>query len=117
MIRPFLLCLIVLPLLAQDNYEIQVYGSETMKPGNTMVESHTNFTVQGSKTIIDGILPTNHAWHETIEITHGWNDWFETGFYFFTAAQTSYGWEYVGSHFRPRARLPEEWKWPLGVRL
>ena len=64
---------------AQGNYEIQVYGSDLVPPHNTMVELHTNFTFEGSKTMIDGMLPTEHQEHETLEITHGWNEWFETG--------------------------------------
>ena len=39
---------------AQDNYEIQVYGSEMGPPGSTMLELHTNFTAQGSKTEQNG---------------------------------------------------------------
>jgi hypothetical protein len=35
---------------AQDNYEIQVYPSETMTPKTLLVELHTNFTVEGSTT-------------------------------------------------------------------
>ncbi|PYV27113.1 MAG: hypothetical protein DMG24_05500, partial [Acidobacteria bacterium] len=49
--------------LAQDNYEIQVYSYDTVEPGHTMVELHSNFTFEGSKTVKDGVLPTNHAWH------------------------------------------------------
>ena len=79
----FLLVTAFTGLKAQDNYEIQVYGSELVDPGRTMLELHSNFTLDGSKTIIDGQLPTNHVFHETIEITHGWTPWFETGFYFF----------------------------------
>lgn len=105
----------VCPLLAQDNYEIQVYGSETMAPKRTMVELHTNFTFQGSKQVVDGMYPTNHQWHETLEITHGFTDWFETGFYQFTAASGRDGWQWVGSHIRPRVRVPESWEWPVGV--
>jgi hypothetical protein len=70
---------------AQDNYEIQVYGSDLVDPGHTMVELHSNFTIDGSKTIVNGVYPTNHAEHETVEITHGFNDWFECGFYIFTS--------------------------------
>src|ERR1700690_4108412 len=62
---------------AQDNYEIQVYGYDLVAPGHTMVELHSNFTIDGSKETSDGVYPTNHAEHETIEITHGFNDWFE----------------------------------------
>lgn len=68
-------------LAAQDNYEIQVYGSETVAKGRTMVELHSNYTANGFKIGEYGQFPDNHEVHETIEITHGWTPWFETGFY------------------------------------
>lgn len=102
---------------AQDNYEIQVYSYETVEPGHTMVELHSNFTIDGSKQIINGLYPTNHAGHETIEITHGFTDWFETGFYIFTSMRSGQGWQWVGDHIRPRIRVPEKWHWPVGVSL
>lgn len=102
---------------AQDNYEIQVYDSETTPPHNLMVELHSNFTVDGSKTIRDGVLPTNHAVHETLEITQGITPWFETALYTFTSIQPDGGWQYVGSHIRPKVRAPDSWHWPVGVSL
>jgi hypothetical protein len=105
------------PAIAQDNYEIQVYGSETVEPGHTMVELHSNFTIDGTKQITDGVYPTNHAEHETVEITHGFNDWFEVGFYIFTSVNSGQGWQWVGDHIRPRFRVPEKWHWPVGVSL
>lgn len=102
---------------AQDNYEIQVYGTDTVQPGITMVELHSNFTVQGSKTVHDGVLPSNHAAHETLEITHGFNDWFETGFYVFSSIQPDGGWQWVGDHIRPRVRAPDSWHLPVGLSL
>jgi hypothetical protein len=104
-------------LPAQDNYEIQVYGSETVGPGETMVELHSNFTAGGSTAVQEGVLPTHHAFHETLEVTHGFKDWLETGVYIFTSARGPDGWNYVGSHIRPRARAPESWGWPVGVSL
>ena len=106
-----------MPAAAQDNYEIQVYPYETVAPGHTMVELHSNFTIEGSKQKIDGLYPTNHAFHETIEITHGFTDWFETGFYIFTSARSGQGWQWVGDHIRPRFRVPEKWHWPVRVSL
>jgi hypothetical protein len=102
---------------AQDNYEIQVYGSETVETGRTMLELHSNYTISGSKTIEDGVLPTNHVLHETIEITHGWTPWFETGFYIFNTLGSGGRTNYVGSHIRPRVAAPETWKWPVGVSI
>src|ERR1700687_5563004 len=98
---------------AQENYEIQVYGSDLVEPGKTMVELHSNFTFQGSKTQQDGVLPTNHQLHETIEITHGFTEWFETGFYIFTSAQNGQGLDWMGDHIRPRFRVPKKWNWPV----
>jgi hypothetical protein len=106
-----------LPAAAQDNYEIQVYDAETVNPRHTMVELHSNFTIDGSKQVHNGVLPTNHAEHETIEITHGFNDWFEVGFYIFTSARSDQGWQWVGDHIRPRFRIPEKWHWPVYVSL
>jgi hypothetical protein len=102
---------------AQDNYEIQVYGSDLVPRHDTMVEVHSNFTVDGSKTAQDGVLPSNHAVHETLEITHGFTDWFETGFYVFTSIQPDGGWMWVGDHIRPRIAVPEKWHWPVGVSI
>jgi len=102
---------------AQDNYEIQVYSADTVAPGNTMVELHSNFTVDGSKTVQDGVLPSNHAEHETLEITQGFTGWFETGFYVFSSIQPDGGWQWVGDHIRPRFRVPDSWHWPVGVSL
>jgi len=119
--RPFCL-LIVVTLLgaysaAQENYEIQVYGSDTVPPRTTMVEIHSNFTVDGSKTVEDGMLPTHHAMHETLEITQGLTDWAEVGFYVFSSIHSDGGWQWVGDHIRPRVRAPLSWRWPVGVSL
>jgi hypothetical protein len=109
---------VILPVgRAQDNYEIQVYPYETVEPGHTMVELHSNFTIDGTKTVTDGVLPTNHAEHETIEITRGVTDWFEVGFYIFTSIRSGQGVQWVGDHIRPRVRVPKKWNWPVGVSL
>jgi hypothetical protein len=102
---------------AQDNYEIQVYGSQTVSPATTMFELHSNFTWDGRRTEVDGLWPTEDALHESIEITHGFTDWFETGFYIFTYARDGNGWQWVGDHIRPRVRVPDSWGWPVGVSL
>ena len=104
-------------VIAQGNFEIQVYGSETVAPGQTMIELHSNTAIKGTTRKEDGVFPTQHAWHETIEITHGFTPWFETGFYIFTSIQPDAGWKWVGDHIRPRLRVPESWHWPVGVSL
>ncbi|HUL29852.1 MAG TPA: hypothetical protein VLZ03_05295 [Thermodesulfobacteriota bacterium] len=104
-------------VLAQENYEIQVYDSETETPGKVMVELHSNMAVKGTTQKTEGVLPTQHALHETLEVTYGFTPWFETGFYIFTSIQPGMGWQWVGDHIRPKVRVPESWDWPVGVAL
>jgi len=105
------------PAPAQENFEIQVYGSETVAPGTTMVELHSNVAADGTTRTENGVLRTQGAFHETLEITQGWTSWLETGFYVFTSIQPDTTWEWVGSHIRPRVRAPESWELPVGLSL
>ena len=82
-----------------------------------MVEVHSNLTVKGTTTRTDGVLPTQHAVHETLEITHGFTPCFETAAYLFSSVQPARGDEWVGDHLRPKVRVPESWDWPVGLAL
>jgi hypothetical protein len=103
--------------VAQDNYEIQVYGAELVAPESTMVELHSNFAVSGRRVESDGVQPTHHAVHETMEVTHGFSDWFECGFYLFTSGRPGDGFDIVGSHVRPRFAVPPRYHLPVGLSL
>ncbi len=105
------------PVSAQGAYEIQVYPSEVIAPRHTLFELHSNVTPVGTVNPADGTQPTEDAVHETLEITHGFADWFEVGAYLFTSVRAGDGWRYVGSHLRPRFSVPARWKWPVGVSL
>ena len=108
-----LLALAAMPAAGQDNYEIQVYGSELVAKGATMVELHSNFTTRGSMEPFGSY----HALHETLEITHGFSDFFELGFYQFTSVQRNGGLQYVGNHIRPRFSVPQHVQLPVGLSL
>ena len=49
----------------QGNYEIQVYGADTVEPAHTMFELHSNFTARGHPGS-PVLAATNHAEHETV---------------------------------------------------
>jgi hypothetical protein len=104
-------------LRAQDNYEIQVYPSETLAPGTLLTELHSNYTVEGSTTTQYGMRPTQGQEHETVELTEGITNWSEVGFYIFTEEGNGNGVQWVGDHIRPRVRIPPSWHWPVGVSL
>lgn len=103
---------------AQDLFEIQVYPYETVQPGRTMLEFHTNFTPSGTKTAEAGMFPQHHQFHLTMEITRGFTSFFETGFYLETAPYVpNEGAKFTGWHVRPRFRLPESERLPFKVSL
>lgn len=103
--------------LAQENYEIQVYGSQTQKKKSAIFELHSNYTLQGQKAIVNEVRPSFHSFHETVEITQGITDIFEIGFYLFTNGSPGYGYEFVGTHIRPRVMAPPRWNLPVGISL
>lgn len=102
---------------SQENYEIQVYGSQTQQKHSTIFELHSNFTFKGEKEIVKGVRPTYHSLHETIEITHGIGENFEIGAYLFTNYSQQYGFQIVGTHIRPRVMAPLRWRLPVGLSL
>src|SRR5207302_3344275 len=78
---------------------------------------HSNYTFRGEKQIVNGVRPSWHSLHETIEITHGITENFELGFYLFTNYLPGYGFHVIGTHLRPRICAPAKWKLPLGLSL
>lgn len=103
--------------LGQENYEIQVYGSQTQRKNSAIVELHSNYTFVGQKDVVHEVRPPFHSFHETLEITQGISDIFEIGFYLFTNGSAEYGYQFVGTHIRPRIMAPARWNLPVGLSL
>jgi hypothetical protein len=106
----------LLPCLhAQADNEIQVYASPTIQNKWTIFELHSNYTFKGSKFLANP--KTAHWVNETLEITHGFANDFEIGFYTFTGKSPNGGFHYLGNQIRPRVTVPQKWSWPLGASL
>ena len=114
---PFLLAVLSLPVMAQDDYEIQVYKSDLVEKGFTSVELHSNFTPSGNRHYSENIFPSDKIFHETIEVTHAFSHNFEMGIYFFNAIGSNGRTGYGGSHLRPRIKVPESWNLPVGLSM
>ena len=96
------------PAAAQDLFEIQVYPYETVERGRTMVELHTNYFPSGTTQAAPGEFALDHQSHVTLEVTHGFTQYFECAGYLVTAAHVpNIGGRYAGARIRPRFRLPE----------
>lgn len=102
---------------AQDSFEIEVYGSETLQQGETAVELHSNFNAEAEDNPTPGVYPSQHSLNESVEIAHGFTDWLQGSFYVLTSINTAYGWQWAGDRVRPQVRIPEAWHWPVGLSL
>ena len=106
------------PASSQDLFEIQVYPYDTVEPGHTMLEFHTNFIPSGTTDAGDGVYANDRQMHLTIEVTHGFTPFFEVGFYIETAPYVpDVGSKFTGWHIRPRFRFPESKTFPFKVSL
>lgn len=106
-----------LPSHAQDSFEIEVYGSETLPRGETGVELQSNFNVEADESSDPRMYPSQHALNETLEVSHGFRDWLQCSFYILSSIHSSFGWQWAGDRLRPQVRVPEAWDWPVGLSL
>ena len=103
-------------ICAQADNEIQVYASPTILKNWTIFELHSNYTFKGSKNLANP--KTAKVVNETLEITHGFGNNFEIGFYTFTSfGPMGKGFQYLGNQVRPRVTVPEKWGWDVGASL
>src|SRR5262245_48522253 len=93
---------------AQDLFEIQVDPYLTVPAAMTMVETHSKYFESGTRDATFGDLPMNHQSHLTVEVTHGFTNYFELARYFVTATHVpGEGGRIVGTRIRPRMRFKE----------
>ncbi len=105
------------PACAQDSFEIEVYGSETLSRGETSLELHSVFNAESDEPQAAGVYPSHHSINESVEVAHGFTDWFQGSLYVLTSANTAYGWQWAGDRLRPQVRMSEAWHWPVGLSL
>ena len=102
---------------AQDPFEIQVYEYETVPKGRWNLETHFNYTAEGTRVAEGPVAPTNHQSHLTFELTRGITDVFEMAGYLVFADRPGAGAELAGWRLRPRIRAPDSWKLPVKLSL
>jgi hypothetical protein len=114
LVAAFLICASMV-VCAQENYEIEVYPSETVARHTLVLEEHTNFAVQGAEPESEEMYPNEHALHNTSEAVYGVTDWFDAATYVFTYGHSGQGFQFAGVHARTRFRAPEAWHLPVGL--
>jgi hypothetical protein len=110
------ICLISFTVRAgENNFEIIVHPSETVETGHAELVLHSNMAVSGTTQKTDGVLPTQHALNESLEVAYGFTSWFETAVYSAVSVQPGMDGRWVGERIFPRIRAPESWGLPVGI--
>lgn len=108
----------LLPLAAQDNFEIQVYEYETVPKGMWSLETHANYTGRGTKEDEGRVAPTDRQFHLTYELTRGITKDFEMAGYLVLAKRAGGDvLEYAGARIRPRYSIPKSAGLPVDVSI
>lgn len=97
------------PAYAQDEFEIQVYDTETAHQGEPGLELHLNHHL---------IHDAPDQTHATFEPHYGLTEWAELGGYFQTSLTTTGDLAYAGVKLRTKLRWPERlWDERLGLGI
>ncbi len=90
---------------AQNLFEVQVFPDETVGAAQTEIEFHNVLIPAGMAAAAPG-TDAGHV-HVSVELTHGWNDRFETGVFLESAPDTGDPHpSLAGWHIRPKLRFP-----------
>lgn len=77
--------------LAQENYEIQVYGSQTQKKKSAIFELHSNYTLGGQKAVVNEVRPSFIPFTKRLRSPRGSRIFLKSGFiYSRTAAMARF---------------------------
>ena len=104
-------------LVAQDAFEIAVYGAETAPRKAWELETHLNYIARGTTAFDGPVAPSERQFHLAVELTRGLTDHWEVTAYLLSAYRPGPGVEYAGWRLRSRVRAPVSWGLPVDLGL
>ena len=104
-------------LVAQDAFEIAVYGAETAPRKAWELETHFNYIAQGTTAFDGPVAPSERQFHLAVELTRGLTEHWEVTAYLLSAYRPGPGVEYAGWRLRSRVRAPVSWRLPVDLGL
>ena len=104
-------------LVAQDAFEIAVYGAGTAPRKAWELETHFNYIARGTTAFDGPVAPSERQFHLALELTRGLTDHWEVTAYLLSAYRPGPGVEYAGWRLRSRVRAPESWRLPVDLGI
>ena len=111
------LCVSVVPLRAQESFEIAVYPYATAHAAEWEFEGHFSYASRGT-TVFDGtVAPRQGQLRFAGELTRGMTSNWEMSGYLLAAQVPDFGVRYAGWRLRSRFSAPAEWRLPVNLGL
>ncbi|MGZ4118734.1 MAG: hypothetical protein ACXVPY_14700, partial [Bacteroidia bacterium] len=106
-----------LKCVAQDNYVIEIHGTQPNNKHDIITQLHSAYVFNGSKKVEDGVIPSNHVFYSALEISHWFTDWYESSAVFYSAVGDSNRTGFVGLHSHNLLLLPKKYHLPGNIGL
>src|SRR5207247_9319485 len=87
-------------LIAQDAFEIAVYGAETAPRKAWELETHLNYIARGTTAFDGPVAPSERQFHLAVELTRGLTDHWEVTAYLLSADRPGPGGRCRGGRVR-----------------
>ena len=104
-------------VFAQDNYVIEVHGTQPNIRHDVIPQLHSAYVLNGSREAKDGVVPSNHLFYSALETSHWFSNWYESSIVFYFAAGDDNRTGFVGTHFHNLFLLPKKYQLPGGIGL
>lgn len=100
---------------AQDNYVIEVHGTETNNEHDIVFQLHACYVFNGVNNSSYGTVPSNHLWCSALEFSHWFSNHFESSVVAYYAIGDNNRTNYTATHFHNLLILPKKYKLPFGL--
>ena len=102
---------------ALNLFELEVYPYDTAGPGELEVETLNSYVVNGLGSPEPDIVPDQHLWRSSLELTYGLTDHLEAAAYLDFARTEDGSVDYAGNRVHGRYRFFEKDEIPVNVGL
>ena len=111
----FFLLIEIFSVKAQDNYVIEVHGTEPNIEHDIVFQLHGCYVLNGVSNTSYGTVPWQHLWCSALEFSHWFSNNFESSIVAYYAIGDNNRTNYTATHLHNLLILPKRYKLPFGV--
>ncbi|MBN8850727.1 MAG: hypothetical protein BGO55_30510 [Sphingobacteriales bacterium 50-39] len=102
---------------AQDNYVIEVHGTQSNIRHDITLQIHSAFVFKGPKKFQKEVVSREHLSTSALEFSHWFSDWWESALMLYWAVGDNNRSDIAGAHFHNLILLPPKYRLPGNIGL